>query len=131
MVIICIFKCTPIAGSIFVVSFIRYWTYRLVNRGFLSVVNFQNFTSFTRSWHPGKKTIRVRFLWEKICCSHHFDKGQKIAFIESVSPSSELNPDILFFLSMLTPQKHKERATRSDKDSASSMSYTFFLIGYI
>ena len=74
----------------------------------------------------GKKTIEVRFLWKKkTFVVSNFGKGQKIVFIEIAtfsSPSSELNPDILFFLSMLTAQKHKERATRSDKDSASKMS---------
>ena len=127
MVTICISKCTPIAGSIFVVSFIRYWTYRLVHRGFLSVVNFQNFASFSRSWNPGKKDYRSAFfVKEKKHLLFPTLKKVKNFFIEIAtfsSPSSEFNPDILSFLSMLTAQKHKERATRSDKDSASKMSY--------
>ena len=132
MVTICISKCTPIAGSIFVVSFIRYWTYRLVHHDFLSVVNFQNFASFTRSWHPEKKRLS-KCVFVKHLLFPTFTKVKKLFFFIEIatysSPSSELNPDILLFLSMLTAQKHKERATRSDKDSASKMSYKFFLIG--
>ena len=125
MVTICISKCTPIAGSIFVVSFIRYWTYRSVHRGFLSVVNFENFASFSRSWHPGKKNYRSAFFCVKNICCFQLWRSKNCFYrnCDIFVPILRIKPWYFVLLSMLTAQKHKERATRIDKDSASKMSY--------
>ena len=74
----------------------------------------------------GKRTIELRFFVKKKHLLFPTLKKVKKLFYRNCEifvPILRIKPWYFVLLSMLTAQKHKERATRIDKDSASKMSY--------